>query len=425
VQRKVSSFSSPGSLLYSDSIQLERVDRWNSYWTEDKQKTFFENFDKAATQTGFKTASFSDFFNLIRKQYSLIDSNDFKRLQNHFYADNIITTPSLSTIVSVIKVDDFNKEMVENEVSKLDGVVVMDRKSFYPAMVKALGNDFNLIANISLSLILVILILAFGRFELGFITFVPILLSWLWTLGIMGMAGIKFNIFNIIISSFITGLGIDYSIYIMQGLVQGYKSNNKNLLSYKTCILISVMISISGTGVLILAKHPSLNSIAVISIIGLLSVVLISYTFEPILFYWLVSKKGKNRKSPITISDFLINVIALAFGLLENLFMHVLLLLIILLPIRSKTKRHLLHGGLVWSLRFMTLVPIYMKKKTINVGHEDFKTPSLIISNHQSHLDLPFILKISPNIIVLTAKWVWNNPIYAPVVRYLDYYRCS
>ena len=100
----------------------------------------------------------------------------------------------------------------------------------------------------------------------------------------MGMAGIKFNIFNIIISSFITGLGIDYSIYIMQGLVQGFKSDNKSLLSYKTCILISVMISISGTGVLILAKHPALNSIALISIIGLLSVVLISYTFEPILF---------------------------------------------------------------------------------------------------------------------------------------------
>ncbi len=109
----------------------------------------------------------------------------------------------------------------------------------------------------------------------------------------MGITGIKFNIFNIIISSFITGLGIDYSIYIMQGLVQGFKTRDTNLLSYKTCILISVMISLAGTGVLILAKHPALNSIALISIVGLLSVVLISYTFEPLLFYWLVSKRGK------------------------------------------------------------------------------------------------------------------------------------
>ena len=196
-------------------------------------------------------------------------------------------------MVSVIKVDDLNKEPIIDKIDTLEGIVVMDRKSILSGMVESLGKDFNFIANVSLSLILVILIIAFGRFELGFITFIPIFLSWVWTLGIMGMAGIKFNIFNIIISSFITGLGIDYSIYIMQGLVQGYKSDNKSLLSYKTCILISVMISISGTGVLILAKHPALNSIAVISIIGLLSVVLISYTFEPVLFYLAGIKKGQ------------------------------------------------------------------------------------------------------------------------------------
>jgi 1-acyl-sn-glycerol-3-phosphate acyltransferase len=421
-EKSIRSISSPGALLYSDSLQIQRISRWNAYWTEDKKETFFTDFTRIATQTGFKSASFNEFFDLLNKHYTVINPSDFNLLQNYFYANNINTVPGLTTIVSEIKVDDLNKDKVEDEINKIRGIIVMDRKSILSGIIDALGKDFNFIANVSLLLILTILIIAFGRFELGFITFIPILLSWVWTLGIMGLAGIKFNIFNIIISSFITGLGIDYSIYIMQGLVQGFKSDNKNLLSYKTCILISVMISISGTGVLILAKHPALNSIALISIIGLISVVLISYTFEPILFYWLVTKKGKSRTLPVTLTDIIITIIALSIGLILCILLNIVLILVFPLPLPSKTKKKFLHYVLFWCLKISLHGMITIKKKIINETREDFKTPSVIISNHQSHIDLPLLLAQSPKIIVLTTKWVWNNPLYALYIRYLDFY---
>jgi 1-acyl-sn-glycerol-3-phosphate acyltransferase len=421
-QKKVKSFNSPGALLFSDSLQQQRINRWNKYWTSGKKESFVQNFREAARQSGFKPESFKEFFALLNKNYTLIDTTDFQKLQSSFFADNISVTPQLSTVVSVVKVEDANKVSVVEEAQKIEGVVVMDRKSILSNIVNVLGNDFNFIANVSLSLILLILIIAFGRFELGFITFVPILLSWVWTLGIMGMTGIKFNIFNIIISSFITGLGIDYSIYIMQGLVQGYKSGNKNLLSYKTCILISLMISISGTGVLILAKHPSLNSIALISIIGLLSVVLISYTFEPVLLYWLVSKKGRKRVLPVTLTDILFTILALTIGLAGCIIMNVLLLLVLPLPVPAKTKKQFLHIALLWSMRVSVYAVANVRKTIINDGREDFSKPSVIIVNHQSHLDLPLLLMLSPKIIVLTTKWVWNNPVYALVIRYLGFY---
>ena len=300
--------------------------------------------------------------------------------------------------------------------------MVIDRKSVLSQMVNTLGEDFNFIANVSLLLILIVLILAFGRIELGVITFIPILVSWIWTLGFMGIFDIRFNIFNIIISSFITGLGIDYSIYIMQGLVQGYKTNEKNLLSYKTCILISVMISISGTGVLILAKHPALNSIALISIVGLLSVVLIAYTFEPIFFYYLVSKKNKKRVLPVTLSDLLITLFVFSLFVIGCVFMNVMLLAVLILPISSKQKRLIMHRGMMLWCRIPVYAMLHIKKKIINVANEDFSKPALILSNHQSHIDLLLLLMLHPKLIVLTTKWVWNNPIYALVIRYLNYY---
>lgn len=59
--------------------------------------------------------------------------------------------------------------------------------------------------------------------------------------------------------------------------------------------------------------------------------------------------------------------------------------------------------------------------KYINCVGEDFSKPSVIISNHQSHLDLMAIMMLTPNLIILTKSWVWHNPFYGQVIRYADY----
>jgi 1-acyl-sn-glycerol-3-phosphate acyltransferase len=371
---------------------------------------------------GFRTGSFPEFTGLMNKDFEPADSTVFKSLEALFFVDNITVTPELATIVTVVKVDNENKNTVLTRYNSTGGVVVIDRKSMLSQIVNTLGDDFSFIANMSLLLILAVLVFAFGRLEIGFITFIPIFLSWVWTLGVMGMAGITFNIFNIIISSFITGLGIDYSIYIMQGLVQGFKSDNKSLLSYKTCILISVMISISGTGVLILAKHPALNSIAVISIIGLLSVVLISYTLEPVLFYWLVSKKNRKRVVPMTFTDILATVAVFGLFVAGSVVLNVMLLLVIILPVTTARKKKIMHRGMYHASKLPVYSMFHIKKRIVNLSGEDFSKPAVILSNHQSHIDLLLLLMLHPNIIVLTNKWVWNNPIYALVIRYLEFY---
>jgi uncharacterized protein len=419
---KIRSFSSPGALLHSDSLQLERIGSWNSFWRDNRKEQYIKDFNKAVVAAGFKPGSFAAFATLIDRNYSVIDSSDFAILKDNFYPNTISINSDFATIVSEIKVDNEHKKSVTQELGSLPGIVVMDRKSILSGMVDSLSKDFTLIANISLVLILVILIIAFGRFELGLITFIPIFISWVWTLGVMAVAGIKFNIFNIIISSFITGLGIDYSIYIMQGLVQGYKSNNRNLLSYKTCILISVLISISGTGVLILAKHPALNSIALISIIGLLSVVLISYTFEPVLFYWLISKKGKKRALPVTVTDIVSTVGFLSAGLVLCIILNLILFIVVLLPVKRTAKERFLHKVLCFFMKFSVGSMVNIRKTIINEGRENFVKPAVIVANHQSHIDLPLMLMLNPRIIVLTTRWVWNNPLYCLYIRYLGFY---
>ena len=56
-----------------------------------------------------------------------------------------------------------------------------------------------------------------------------------------------------------------------------------------------------------------------------------------------------------------------------------------------------------------------------NLAGESFQEPAVIVSNHQSHLDLMAIMMLTPNLVILTKNWVWHNPFYGLIIRYADF----
>ena len=61
---------------------------------------------------------------------------------------------------------------------------------------------------------------------------------------------------------------------------------------------------------------------------------------------------------------------------------------------------------------------------TGNTG-EDFSRPAIITCNHQSHLDLLPMLALTPKLVILTADWVWSNPLYGFIIREADFLPAS
>lgn len=93
----------------------------------------------------------------------------------------------------------------------------------------------------------------------------------------------------------------------------------------------------------------------------------------------------------------------------------------------TERKRRHLHQIIHRSAKFITQcigIPGTKYSKLIAPSAE-FGTPSVIICNHQSHLDLIYLLSLSPNMIFLTNDWVWNNPFYGFLIRHAEYYPAS
>lgn len=418
----ITQYTSVSKLLISDSMQQERIKHWNNYWTKDKKEQLKRNLENAGNSFKFKPEAFASFTHLLEKDFTPLKQEDFADLRDLFLNEYITENKDITTVVSILKADENNKPYIYKAFEGKNKLIVFDKKYMTDNLVRVLKDDFNLLVYLSLGIVFFILLLSFGRIELALLTFIPMTISWVWTLGIMGLFGIKFTIFNIIISTFIFGLGIDYSIFIMRGLLQEYKYGIKNLNSYKTSILLSAITTITGIGVLILAKHPALKSMALLSIIGILSVIIISYTLQPALVKGFLLTRKRKGKVAYSLQETFNSTIAWSLFVASSvLTSFVGFILFKLLHLRNKKTLRFYNYWMVYSSALVFYGMFNIRKRIINPNKEKFKKPSIIICNHQSHIDLLFHISLSSRIIILTNDWVQNNKIYGKIVQMAEF----
>ena len=68
---------------------------------------------------------------------------------------------------------------------------------------------------------------------------------------------------------------------------------------------------------------------------------------------------------------------------------------------------------------------ITTKTSSINPQNETFEKPAVIIANHQSFIDILLLLSLNRKFVMVTNSWVWNNPFFGPIVRFLGFFHTA
>jgi len=415
-----------GQLLFSDSLQKARIQRWNNFWTKQRRDLLEKELKSSAAEFRFRKNAFDPFLQQTTKTFSVLNPAEIKTLTSGMLSDYISETSDLSMITTLVKVRQDDKKEVYRAFEGKPGIVVFDKQILANHFVANVKHDFDLLVRLSMIFVTLLLLLSFGRIETGLTTALPMFASWLLTLGFMGMTGIRFNIFNIIVSSFIFGLGVDYSILMMRGLLFEYKYRITEISSYKTSIFLSSATTLFGVGALFFALHPALNSIALISVFGIVAVVLFSYTFQPLLIRWFLLNRLKRGRYPVTFRIFVKSFITWGNIVLVAILQVILGGLIFLLyPGSRKKKEYIFHWLFCQLCKVYIFVTFPTNRKFYNPQGEDFSKPAVIISNHQSLIETPSFLRLHPKIIILTNEWVWNSPLWGPIARMASFFNAD
>lgn len=124
---------------------------------------------------------------------------------------------------------------------------------------------------------------------------------------------------------------------------------------------------------------------------------------------------------PKTVLVLLLYIVVMAFVVTPGAFIY------LKCGRRSEKKKENLHKFICWSARKgIALLGLFGNKFTVaGRTDEDFSRPAVITCNHQSHLDLLPMLALTPKLVILTADWVWHNPLYGFIIREADYLPAS
>ena len=411
--------------LPSKQLQEEKIAMWNEFWA-DRKRAFLSKLSQSQKSCGFQSDAFALFESTLQKKFEVQELDYFQPLIESFGRNYLLQSGEAPALFSILEcAPDSADKVVEILDSYNTGVYAFDNKSFLVKMIENLSEDFNYVLFICAFIVFIFLTLSFGRVELSLMAIIPLSISWVWILGIMGIMDLRFNIVNIILATFIFGQGDDYTIFVTEGLMNEYTHRKKVLASYKNSILLSALIMFIGIGTLIVAKHPAMRSLAEVTIIGMAVVLLMAYLFPPLIFKWLTRTKKGYRLMPITLKNLLVTIFSFTVFIVGSIILTTIGFLLLTIGGKSEKNKLKFHTYLCNTFRLLVKAIPLVDCHLHNTTHEDFSKPGIIICNHQSHLDLMYTLMLNPKIICLTNKWVWNCPFYGNIIRFAEFYPVS
>ena len=280
-------------LMPSLAQQEARLEAWESYFTPEKQAQVWRNVTQACNETGIDPSMFLPFREMMahpEQPELLIEAG----LLPQALLDNLYEEVEGQALVYFsVTCPPEEAQAVKDELTAQEGCMLMDPYYYCTDLVELLHDDFNTILWISSAFVFLLLLVSYRNIWLTLIALCPMVLSWYTVLGAMALFGQPFNLVNIIVSSFVFGIGVDYSIFILEGLLKG-DEQSPAMLYNKTAITLSAVILVICMFIVGFAKHPAVQSISFASLVGMITTIMLSYTLEPNLYR--LYRKIKNRK---------------------------------------------------------------------------------------------------------------------------------
>jgi hypothetical protein len=127
---------------------------------------------------------------------------------------------------------------------------------------------------------------------------VPLLVGSVWTLGMMVLFGVQFNMANLLFLPLIIGIGIDNGVHIVHSFRATGKYEGESVplaRSTAKAITLAALTTIVGFGSLMISSHRGIHSLGLLVALGVGSVLIASLTTLPSLLAMVGSATGGHR----------------------------------------------------------------------------------------------------------------------------------
>jgi len=167
-----------------------------------------------------------------------------------------------------------------NEIQKVDSQVIGSPVSFY-VFANALKRACATASIYSILVIFVLLMISFANLHQALTVLVPLVLGTVWTVGIMGWAGVQFNMANSMFMPLVVGAGVEYGVIILQRWREGNAPRGHLPFSTGKGVIVAALSTTIGFGALMVSQHRGIFSLGFVAWEGSLCVMIAALVIVP------------------------------------------------------------------------------------------------------------------------------------------------
>ena len=211
-------------------------------------------------------------------------------------------TSSTSNEEHRVLYDELKEDVLPLEEDGFVAVITGDAVMTYTITSSLQSSQWNsLLLTIVVTLLILVAVFVYLKKSvmLGILTTLPVIIALIWTMGLMFVAGIDFNVMTVTITSLTIGLGITYSIHLSDRFIDEIETGDVEEAIEKTvegtggAIMGAAATTIGGFGVLLLSSMPPMKDFGLLTTISIFLSFAISVLVLPsFLVLWARKRKS-------------------------------------------------------------------------------------------------------------------------------------
>lgn len=248
-------------LLPSQEIQEANRRRWQAFWQGEEGHAALARLGIEAKVLGFSPNAFEPFSQSLAAEPRVLTLDEFEKAGMGTLVDSLISHEDGKVRVLTLAADSPELAAMLKTVPGLP-VRLVSQGNFRQQISQAIGRDFIRFILSASAVVLVLLGLLFRHPGKVLAAATPVVTGLLVMFGLTGALGLEFNLFNVVASVLVIGLGVDYGIFMVCKVTEGLNRATDK------AVLVSGLTTLAGFGALVLARHPALHSIGITVLLG-------------------------------------------------------------------------------------------------------------------------------------------------------------
>lgn len=250
-------------LLPAAAQQAANLQRWQAFWQQQSEPTRALLL-QAGEARGFSAAAFAPFWAGLQRQPEPVTVDSLRQIGLGDLLDALLLENDNGVqLVTLVPDTPQVAALLNSEAALPPGVHLVSQTRFGRDVGRAIHADFMrfiILAGVAVLAMVTLLLRRPGQIVLALL---PVLTGLVVMLGTMGWLGMEFNLFNIVATILVIGLGVDYGIFMV------CRDGAGEDLATGRAVLVAGLTTLAGFGALVFAEHPALHSIGTTVLLGL------------------------------------------------------------------------------------------------------------------------------------------------------------